>query len=343
MFKKRLCLFLTLAMLFTAIGRAEITPVKKIRSIDCTPGVHSVDFSFDAQGHKLLFIQYKSSQESGQFVLQGEDGHFSGHLDMPLTYNGSNVFITVSSMLPNQTVLIEKYNTRTAVPCPDPVMKQEGRLSGITVCIDPGHSANCPKGKEPLGPGLSGSKVQVTGMAQGRVTRRMESVVNLELAFVLRDELLRQGADVVMTRTDEEASLNNLDRCRIAEEGKADIMLRLHCNAVESKTKTGIGVYFPLHSDYAEALASKEEYRLWADTLLECVHTSAGVTNGTSCATDNYTGNNWAKMPCFLLELGYMTTPSEDLLLSEPWYQQILAEGMAEGCYRVCQRRGLIR
>lgn len=338
MFKKLLCAAMILSVMLVPCALAE--QAKKIKTIDCTPLYKGVDFEFDAEGHDLLFIQYKSSQESGQFVLKGENGHFSGHLNMPLTYNGSNVFITVSTM--NQKILIEKYNTKTLVPCPEPVERQEGRLSGITVCIDPGHSANCPKGSEPKGPGLSGNKTQVTGMAQGRVTKRMESVVNLEIAFVLRDELLRQGANVVMTRTDEEASLNNLDRCAIAEEGNADIMLRLHCNAVESKTKTGIVVYFPLNSSYAKALGTKEEYRGWADAMLDAVHTAAGVTNGTSCATDNYTGNNWAKMPCFLLELGYMTTPSEDLLLSEPWYQQILSEGMAEGVWRVCRMRGLV-
>lgn len=339
MLKRFLCLVLILSV--AAVPCAFAEQAKKIKTIDCTPLYKGVDFSFDAEGHDMLFIQYKSSQESGQFVLRGENGHFSGHLDMPLTYNGSNVFITVSTM--NQKLLIEKYNTRTLVPCPEPAEKQEGRLSGITVCIDPGHSANCPKGTEPKGPGLSGNKQQVTGMAQGRVTRRMESVVNLEIAFVLRDELLRQGADVVMTRTDEQASLNNLDRCRIAEEGNADIMLRIHCNAVENKNKTGIVVYFPLNSTYAKALGTKQEYRLWADTLLEAVHAAAGVTNGTSCATDEYTGNNWAKMPCFLLELGYMTTASEDLLLSESWYQQILSEGMAEGVYEVCRLRGLVK
>lgn len=338
MFRKFLCCIIILSVISVPCAFAE--QVRKIKTIDCTPLYKGVDFNFEAEGHEVLFIQYKSSQESGQFVLRGENGHFSGHLDMPRTYNGSNVFITVSTM--KQSILIEKYNTRTLIPCPEPAEKQEGRLSGITVCIDPGHSANCPTNSEPKGPGLSGYKKQGTGMAQGILTRRMESVVNLEIAFVLRDELLRQGADVIMTRTDEEACVSNMERCRIAEEGNADIMLRIHCNAVENRNKTGIVVYFPRNSEYAKALAPIEEYRLWADTLLEAVHTAANVTNGTSSATDEYTGNNWAKMPCFLLELGYMTTPSEDLLLSEEWYQQTLAEGIAEGVYRVCQLRGLV-
>ena len=56
--------------------------------------------------------------------------------------------------------------------------------------------------------------------------------------------------------------------------------------------------------------------------------------------SDQFVGNNWAKMTCFLVEMGYMSTPREDYLLSSPVYQQWLAEGMAQGVYEIAVRRG---
>ncbi|MBO2516984.1 MAG: hypothetical protein CW338_06890 [Clostridiales bacterium] len=338
---KKWSAILLILVLFTAGVCLAEGECKSLKSLDCTPAYKGVDFSFTAQGHDMLFINYKSSQESGQFLLKGQDGFFSGHIDMPGTYDGSNVFITVTTM--KNLVLIEKYNTKTAVPEPAPGPQQPGRLSGITVCIDPGHSANCPTGTEPLGPGLSGTKRQVTSMAQGTLTRRMESVVNLEIAFVLRDVLLSQGADVVMTRTTEEASLNNLNRCDIAEAGGADIMLRLHCNLVDNKNTTGIQIYSPKDSSYAKQLGSKEDWKRWNEMMLTAMQASTGNAKGGTKMTNDYTGNNWAKMPCFLIEMGYMSNYGEDILLSEPWYQLLLSEGMADGVYAICADRGLLK
>jgi len=48
-------------------------------------------------------------------------------------------------------------------------------------------------------------------------------------------------------------------------------------------------------------------------------------------------------MPCFLIEMGYMSNYGEDILLSEPWYQLLLSEGMADGVYAICADRGLLK
>ena len=63
---------------------------------------------------------------------------------------------------------------------------------------------------------------------------------------------------------------------------------------------------------------------------------------GKISRTDSYIGNNWATMPCFLVEMGYMTNAREDVLLSAPVYQQWLAEGMAQGVYDIAVYRGLL-
>ena len=58
--------------------------------------------------------------------------------------------------------------------------------------------------------------------------------------------------------------------------------------------------------------------------------------------SNEYIGNNWALMPSFLVEMGYMTNPVEDVLLSCDAYQQKLAQGMADGVYALAQHLGLV-
>ena len=60
-------------------------------------------------------------------------------------------------------------------------------------------------------------------------------------------------------------------------------------------------------------------------------------------ANDNYVGNNWAKMMCFLVEMGYLSNPAEEYLLVTPVYQQWLAEGMADGVYEIAVARGWVQ
>lgn len=336
----RCILMIALILLLMPLFALAADKASKITDMQCVGGDHSIRFSFTAPGHDRVYIQYSTSQEKGNFLLFPEDGVYSGEIALPLTYAGSNVYITVQAM--NKKTLLQKYNCKTGIITPQPIQKQEGRLSGMVICLDPGHQANAVPGKEPVGPGLRGEKANKGGMAQGTVTRRLESVVNLEICFVLRDVLLSQGADVVMTRDHEDTHLSNIDRDNIAEEGGAHIMLRVHCNAAESATAHGISVIMPLHSDYAKQACEGHSYAAWGKMMLQSMMEKTGVTKGGSRQTDEFIGNNWAKMPCFLLECGYMTNFEEDLLLSDPAYQLLLCEGIADGCYAIGQDLGLV-
>ena len=153
-------------------------------------------------------------------------------------------------------------------------------LSGITVCIDPGHQQEGQFITEPIGPGLEGTKRSSAGMARGTETRRMESIVVLEIAFVLRDVLLSQGATVVMTRNTQETYVSNIDRAGIATEADADVFLRLHGNNRDETNIQGIVVYAPFGSDYAKAIADTDGWRTMSELMLaghtECHRANQG-------------------------------------------------------------------
>ena len=57
---------------------------------------------------------------------------------------------------------------------------------------------------------------------------------------------------------------------------------------------------------------------------------------------DQFIGNNWAKMLCFLVEMGFMSNPEEDLKMASPEYQRILSQGMVEGVYKIALERGWV-
>lgn len=317
-----------------------------VKKITLTEAVDGFDYSFSSSNAvDYLQLYYRSKQESGTVIVHpDENGIFSGHIQTKLTYARTLITVQVKNgkgeMLTSDTV-------RKGYQAPEAPEQQEGRLSGLTVCIDPGHQENGQMVREPIGPGLEGYTSGTAGMAQGTATQRKESIVALEISMALRDELLLQGANVVMTREQQDIFHTNMERCQIAEDGNADIMLRIHCDNRDDSNKYGINIYAPFHSDYAVAIGNAAEYRYIGELLLDAMKSSVGYdlssNTGRVNLNDDYVGNNWAKMICFLIETGFMTNPDEDMRLSNPDYQKMLAQGIAQGVYEIAVYRNLIQ
>ncbi len=337
---KRLLVLLTLCALVCSAAHADTA--KKVRDLALTPGLSSLGFTFTAEGHERVTVKYRTSQEKGEIAAVGENGAFSGVIDLPATYAGGTVIVSLHSATGRELCKDTQSHTDIAW-WQAPEKAENGRLSGVTICIDPGHQKDYFKATEDKGPGIKGRAVLTNGMACGEKTRRLEHWVVLEIGLQLRDALLLEGANVVMTRERPDAQLTNRGRADIANEAGADIFYRLHCNSRSSKTATGIVVYCPLNSDYARAVAEPKEYRQYAEALLAAMLAETGAKKGNVKLNDQFVGNNWAKMPCFLVEMGYMSTPAEDVLLSTPEYQQKLVRGMVEGAYQVALLRGVIK
>lgn len=304
-----------------------------------------IAYSFLAPGSDFMMLCVHSKQETYTFPVypQDETGLYQGEIVTPLTYPRSQITVQVQTA---KGLVQEEEKARKGYQAPDPAEQREGRLSGVTVCIDPGHAENGQRVLEPIGPGLTGKTSGTSGMAQGISTKRMESIVVLEISMLLRDELLRQGANVVLTRTAQDGWLSNLDRCQVAEDAGAQIMLRLHGDTRESHTKLGFSVYGPLNSTYARAEAEPKVYRAMGEMLIDDMKRAVGYAledkYGIVHLNDQFVGNNWAKMTCFLVEMGYMSTPREDYLLSHPVWQSRIAQGMAQGVYDIAVYRGWI-
>lgn len=322
-------------------GKANAT----VRDLTLEETAQGFRFAFTAPETDYMLLYYRSKQESAVFPVYpvDETGRYEGEVIAPLTYCRTLFTVQVRNAKGQQK---DEATCRKAWAIPAAPEAREGRLSGVVVCIDPGHQENGQFVREPIGPGLSGTTVGKGGMAQGKVTLRKEDIVVLETAMILREVLMAQGATVVLTRDVQDVFHTNIERCDIAEAAGAHIMLRLHCNNSSNQNKTGIQIYCPLNSDYARAVASPEDYRLMGETLMNCMKDAVGYerkdATGTTRLNDSYVGNNWAKMACFLVEMGYMSNPGEDIKLATPEYQRMLAEGMAEGVYQIALIRGWV-
>ena len=205
---------------------------------------------------------------------------------------------------------------------PEPVKK--------IVVLDPGHQAVQDKEKEPLGPGSKILKNRVSSGTRGVATGVYEYELNLLFSLKLRDRLLEEGFEVLLTRTVHDVSISNKERAEMANEAGADVFIRIHANGSENRDKQGIMTIHPSSDNPFVGHLSEESLRLSRDLHDEMVSWTEGKSAGIH-AMDNMVGINWSKVPVSIVELGYMSNEEEDRLLNTEAYQAKLVEGLVKG------------
>ncbi|BAY33272.1 cell wall hydrolase/autolysin [Nostoc carneum NIES-2107] len=185
-----------------------------------------------------------------------------------------------------------------------PIIKDKTRkpLSGIRILLDPGHG-----GKES---GASGP------------TGYLEKDVNLVVSKLLRDELVKRGATVVLTREDDR-DVSLVERQVIIAKEEPAIALSVHHNSLPDdgdaeKTK-GFGTFWYNTQSHSLALflhnyvvknLGKPSYGVFWNNL--------ALTRPTAA-------------PSVLLELGFMSNPEEFEQVVNPQEQKKMAKVLADG------------
>lgn len=198
-------------------------------------------------------------------------------------------------------------------------------LAGVKIGIDPGHQARGNNQREAVAPNSGETKAKVTSGTSGVATGVAEYVTVLEISLKLRDALVSQGAEVYMTRETHDVDISNQERAQMMNEIGVDLVLRIHCDGAENRSKRGIALYCSRSNSIAE-----ESYRA-AEAILPRVCAATGAQNNGIVSNDNYTGQNWSAVPCVMVECGFMSNPDEDRLLNDEDYQWKLAAGLTEG------------
>lgn len=175
-------------------------------------------------------------------------------------------------------------------------------LTGVKILVDPGHG------------GTELGAVGPTGVP--------EKTINLQVSKLLREELQKRGATVVMTR-EEDVNVSLGDRAQMIQTQDPTIALSVHYNALpdngDAINTAGIGMFW---------------YHAQAHDLSEFLYEY--ITTELDRPRYGVFWNNLAltrptAAPAVLLELGFMINPTEFEWVSDPNAQQQLASTLADG------------
>ena len=248
------------------------------------------------------------------------------------------LIITINTPSSSTTSKISTNNSTTSTKSPS-------RTINKTVVIDAGHGA---EDVGAVGP-----------------NKEYEKVINLNVARYLYAILKQRGYKVYITRNDDHF-IPVRERTVLANEKNADIFISVHTNSVPKEKAhdvMGIETFFlsPARSERAKRVAAVENKtdvnemnNSTKDAFLEtlnrpritashklAIDVQAGLLQSAKTKFNDINdsgvreGPFWvlvgAQMPSILVEVGYVSHPKESKRLYSKDYQQLLANGIANG------------
>ena len=181
-------------------------------------------------------------------------------------------------------------------------MQTVNEKNGKTILIDPGHGGNDP------------------GAVSAKGTK--ESVLNLQVALYLRDYLMSEGFEVIMTRGDSEiqgadTGMTKDERKRIIANAECDMVVSIHMNKFSDASVHGAETFYYEPSAESARLAECIQASLKNELDSTNKRTTKGVTNLFVLKA--------SKAPSVLVECGYISNPTEESKLVSGTYQRRVA------------------
>ena len=207
---------------------------------------------------------------------------------------------------------------------------EEPAANSHVVVIDPGHQGRGDSSTEPNGPGSSTMKARVTGGTHGTTTGVYEYQLTLVISQQLQAELENRGYTVYMTRTSHDVNISNMERAQYATSVGREIPVLINANGVDNASVSGALALAPSSSNPYIAYLSDSSWNL-SKCILDAYCAATGMRNQGVSTSDTMTGINWSTVPVTILEMGYMTNPTDDVNMEDPAYQARMVQGIADG------------
>ena len=182
----------------------------------------------------------------------------------------------------------------------------------ITVCIDAGHGD------------YDGGTTDSSGI-------RFEKTDNLRIALEVQKNLEAMGVNVVMTR-DDDTFVDLDERCEIANDAKADMLVSLHRNSYDGDI-SGVEIWVNnAEPAYDTMLAQNIMDKLVSVGISDNRGVQYGYVGNPGV---NYYVNADTVMPSCLVELGFLTVDEDNRLFDENLeaYGKAVAEGIVKTAY----------
>lgn len=176
-------------------------------------------------------------------------------------------------------------------------------ISGRLIVIDAGHG------------GFDGGAIGASG--------EKEAVINLAVAKLVKEELVKKGAHVIMTRETEEGLSDTkqkdmAERKAIIEKDGVELVLSIHMNKFSDPKVNGPQVFHMPNSESGERLAK---------LMLAELNLATGK-NKRETHSENFFILRNTPATSVIVECGFISNPAEEALLKQPDYQKRLAAAM---------------
>lgn len=180
----------------------------------------------------------------------------------------------------------------------------------MKVCIDPGHG-----GYDPGTPSKKGA---------------YEKDITLSIALMTKNILSKKGVEVVLTRDGDTVSWPSQEkmdlrtRVAICKESNSEAFVSLHCNSSDNESLKGFEVWTKFKNDKGEELAKSI-----SSSLKEVAYTNNRDIKYREQGSFAVLALN--KVPCTLLELGFLSNDEDEKILTSYNGQEKCAEAVASG------------
>lgn len=178
-------------------------------------------------------------------------------------------------------------------------------LENMSIVLDPGHGGN-----DPGALGVAGS------------SGPDENLANVEYVLKAKESLEKLGATVMLTRESEEVFLTLDERLEFFENSGADLFISIHQNSlptsVDASAINGMEAYY--YSDLSYNTTSKLMRYLTGSLGRDHIKTEQSIYRVTLLPY----------APSFLWEMGFMSNIDDYELITNPNYQQLAADVLAQ-------------